>query len=94
MNMGRCKRSAIVASGEVCGVKEELSEPASIKGSILLPEKGDLDKLFNSMDGTITLELGEHQFVLRSAWLSEHEIVTDDGKVNVTFQGKSMEMLK
>jgi hypothetical protein len=93
INLGRLKRTAIIASGEVCGAKEELAEPPSIKGSILIPEKGDLEKLFNSMDGTVTLRLGDHYFVLRSAWLAEHEIATDDGKVNVTFQGKSMEML-
>ncbi len=93
VNLGKFKRTGIIASGEVCAIKEELPEPPSIKGSILLPSKGDLDQLFNSFDGTITLELGEHHFVLHGAWLSEHEIATDEGKVNVTFQGKLMEML-
>ena len=94
INLGRLKRVAVIGSGEVCSVKEELPEAASIKGAILLPEKGDLEKLFNHIEGTITLELGDHMFVLRSAWLSEHEITTDEGRVNVTFQGKSMEILK
>jgi hypothetical protein len=58
------------------------------------PESADLKTLYEQDNATITLDLAGQVFVLRSAWLSEAEINTEEGNVSVTFQGKSMEMIK
>lgn len=94
LSLGRTKKQALIASGEVIGYKEVLEDPPSIKGSIAIDKNTDFNRLFESDGATITLELGEQVFVLRSAWLAEHELTTDEGKMNVTFQGKSMEVVR
>ena len=92
---GRPKREALLSSGgQVIGYKEVLESAPSVKGEIFLDADLNIDELYEKDNATITLELAGTVFVLRSAWLSEAEINTEEGNISVTFQGKSMEIIR
>ena len=95
VNLGFPKREALLSSsGEVIGYKQVLETPPTIKGDFYIDPGTPINKLFEIDNATITLELAGQTFVLRSGWLSEGEITTEEGVMAVTFQGKGMEIVR
>lgn len=95
VNLGLPKREALLSSsGEVAGYKETLETPPTIKGELFIDSDTPINGLYENDNATITLTLAGQTFVLRSAWLAEGEINTEEGNMSVTFQGKGMDIIR
>lgn len=95
IHTGWPKREAILGGGgTVLGYKEVLESPPSIKGEMVITPNLDFNELHDSDDVTITLVLGDRLYIMRSSWLSDSEIATEEGTMSVTFQGMGMEITK
>jgi len=91
VNPGRPKRDAVLgAGGTVVGYKEVLDAAPSFKGDMVLMPELDIDSFYKTDSMTITLTLGKKTYIIQSAWVSEAEISTEEGMMNVTFQGLAM----
>src|SRR4051812_29270868 len=91
INPGRPKREAILgAGGRTLGYKEVLDTPPTIKGQLVLSPTVDIDALYNADEVTITLSMCDKVYTISSGWLSEAEISTEEGTMDVTFHGLSM----
>lgn len=91
-NLGRPKRESIVGSDTVHGFMEK-PQPCFIEGEITDRGNLDLASLVVSEDVTVTLELANGKvIVLKDAWYSaEGTGNTDEGNIQVRFEGKQAE---
>lgn len=91
-NLGRPKRDTIIGSDGVHGFTE-VPQPAFIEGEITDRGFLDLNALVLTEETTITLSLANGKVImLRDAWYAaEGTGNTDEGNIQVRFEGKSAE---
>lgn len=91
-NLGAPKRDGIVGPDRVHGYKE-LPQIPMIEGEITDSSDLNLEAFLNISDSTVTLELANGKvFVLRNAWYAgEGNVQTEEGNVQVKFEGESAE---
>ena len=92
--LGHPKREAIVGADRVHGYKEMPQAPF-IEGEITDARDLHLATLQNITEATVTLELANGKsIVLRDAWYAaDGDVGTEDGNVQVRFEGFSAEEL-
>jgi len=91
-NLGAPKRDGIVGPDRVHGYKEVPQIPF-IEGEITDSSTVNLSAFLNTTDSTLTLELANGKtFVLRNSWYAgEGNVQTEEGNVQVRFEGLSAE---
>jgi hypothetical protein len=94
-NLGRAKREAIVGSDGVHGYTEK-PQVAFVEGEITDRGTLDLASVVTMTDATVTLELANGKvIVLRDAWFAgDGTGHTEEGNVEVRFEGKSAEEIR
>lgn len=94
-NLGKPKREGIVGGDRVHGFKE-LPQIPFIEGKITDRGNFDFSGLLDLTDATITLELANGKtIVLREAWFaSEGKASTEEGEIEVRFEGISAEEIR
>lgn len=87
-NLGQPKREAIVGADQVHGYTET-PQVAFIEGEVTDSNGLNVEKMVNTTDATITLELANGKvFVLRNAWFAgDANIGTGQGNIAVRFEG-------
>ena len=87
-NIGAPKREAIVGQDSVHGFKEMPQVPY-IEGSITDNDELDLEKLLETRDATVTIELANGKIiVLREAFFAaDGNVTTSEGEIEVRFEG-------
>jgi hypothetical protein len=96
VNLGVPKKEAMTdQAGNTIGYKETAQTP-SIEGEIFDARTLNLKEFFASEDETITLQEANGKiFVLRNAWYAgEGSLQTEEAKVPVRFEGKTMEEIR
>jgi hypothetical protein len=87
-NLGAPKREAVVGQDAVHGFSEVPQVPYC-EGSITDNDELDLEKLVETRDATVTIELANGKiFVLREAfYAADGNVTTTEGEIEVRFEG-------
>lgn len=91
-NLGRPKREALIGSDAVHGYTEK-PQVAFIEGEITDRDSLDVAALAEMDNVTVTLQLANGKTVmLRNAWYAaDGDVGTEEGNVQLRFEGKSAE---
>lgn len=89
-NLGRPKREMVQGADGPHGYKE-MPQTAFIQGAITDRAGLDLAQLLQTVNGTVTLELGSGKvIILRGAFFAgEGNVTTEEGEIAVRFEGST-----